>query len=151
MGSKKCRVFYADLWGLREEKYDYLLKNDVTTTGWQELQPIAPYYFFVPKDFSLQDEYEKFCKITEIFREWSSGVQTHRDHFIVGFTEEEVRQKMQIFTGGLPDELVRQGLNLRDTRDWKIQPARESVKEIDWTKCIRLYSYRPFSNSKQFF
>jgi len=44
------------------------------------------------KDFSLLSEYEKFWKITEIFKEWSSGVKTHRDHFVVGFTKEEIIQ-----------------------------------------------------------
>jgi len=26
---KTARIFYADLWGLREEKYTYLFGNDV--------------------------------------------------------------------------------------------------------------------------
>ena len=64
---KMAKVFYADLWGLKGEKYDYLTRNDLKTTKWQELKPVAPYYFFVPKDFSLQKEYEKFWKVTEIF------------------------------------------------------------------------------------
>jgi len=141
---KLAKIFYSDLWGLREEKYDCLLKNDVKTIKWQELEPVAPYYFFVLKDFALQEQYEKFWKVTDIFTKWSSGVKTHRDHFIVGFTEEEIRQRMGVFTGDLPHELVKQGLNLRDTRDWKVKAARESVKEIDWMKYIRPYSYRPF-------
>ena len=73
MSEKKlAKVFYADLWGLRNEKYEYLFKSDVKTTKWEEPDPVAPYYFFVPKDFALQSEYEKFWKVTEIFKEWSS-------------------------------------------------------------------------------
>ena len=122
---KEKAVYYADLWGLREEKYKYLFENDVQTTKWQKLEPFAPYYFFVPKDFALQAEYEKFWKITEIFKEWSSGVTTHRDHFVVGFSKEEIIQRLRIFTGKLPDELVNESLNLKDTRDWKLKEARE--------------------------
>ncbi len=78
MSKKKlAKVFYADLWGLRKEKYDYLFKNDVQSTRWKQLKPVAPFYFFVPKDFALQSEYEKFWKITDIFKEWSTGCGIH--------------------------------------------------------------------------
>ncbi|MCD6455983.1 MAG: hypothetical protein J7K81_04245 [Methanophagales archaeon] len=93
---KKKQVYYADLWGLRSEKYRNLFENDVESTEWQELEPREPYYSFVPKDFARQEEYEKFWKVTDIFKEWSSGVKTHRDHFVVGFTKEEINQRMQI-------------------------------------------------------
>ncbi len=91
--SKLAKVFYADLWGLRKDKYKYLFENDVRTTKWQELEPVAPYYFFVPKDFALQAEYEKFWKVTEIFKEWSSGVKTNRDHFSGRFRKADIIQK----------------------------------------------------------
>lgn len=94
----------------------------------------------------MQAEYERFWKITEIFKEWSSGVKTHRDHFIVGFTKEEIKQKMRTFTGDLSDDLVAQSLNLNDTRDWKLKAARESLKKIDWKEHIKHHSYRPFDN-----
>jgi type I restriction-modification system DNA methylase subunit len=138
------KVYYADLWGLRSEKYKNLFENDVESTDWQELEPRSPYFFFVPKDFALQEEYDRFWKVTDIFKEWSSGVKTHRDHFLVGLTKGEITQRMQTFISDLPDESVKYELNLKDTRDWKIKIARESVKKIDWKKYIRLYSYRPF-------
>lgn len=143
---KKKKVYYADQWGLRKEKYAYLFENDIKTTIWQELEPVSPYFFFIPKDFTLQAEYEKFWKVTEIFKEWSSGVKTHRDHFIVGFTKEEIKQKMRTFTGNLSDDLVAQSLKLNDTRDWKLKAARESLKKIDWKEHIKQYSYRPLDN-----
>jgi len=53
-----AQVKYADLWGLRDGKYCYLLENDIGTTKWQALDPVSPYFFFVPKDFDLLSEYE---------------------------------------------------------------------------------------------
>ena len=53
---------------------------------------------------------------------------------------------MMIFTGELPDELVRQGLNLKDTHDFKLKEAREKLKRDDWEKSVIPYSYRPFDN-----
>jgi len=116
----------------------------VETTKWQELKPVAPYFFFAPKDFALQDVYEKFWKITEIFKEWSFGVTTSRDHFVIGFTKDEINQRLRTFTGNLPDELVRQALALKDTGTWKLSEARQKVRQEDSEKQIRPYAYRPF-------
>jgi predicted helicase len=116
----------------------------VQTTKWQELEPIAPYYFFVPKDFALQAEYEKFWKVTEIFKEWSCGVGTYRDYLVVGFTREEITQKIRIITGTLPDELVRQALNIKDTGSWKFGEARIRIKDKKLEDQIYFYAYRPF-------
>jgi len=140
----KKKVYYADLWGLREEKYKYLFKNDVVSTKWQEIKPTSPYYFFVPKDFALQAEYEQFWKVTEIFRKWSSGVTTHRDHFVVGFTKEEIVQRLRIFMGNLADDLVGQSLNLKDTGTWKLARARQKIRSQEAEDKIYPYAYRPF-------
>jgi len=149
MSEKKlAKIFYADVWGLREEKYEYLFGNDVQTTKWQKLEPVAPYYFFVPKDFALQAEYEKFWKITEIFKEWSSGVKTHRDHFVVGFNKEEIAQRLRVFTGTSPDELVKAGLDLKDTRDWKLGESRKRSKKEKPEDNIYCYAYRIFDNRR---
>ena len=133
---------------MRASKYDYLGKSDFHTTEWKELKPIEPYYFFVEKDFSLQANYDKFMPITEIFDKSSSGVKTHRDHFVVGFTDEEIKQRMRTFISNLPDDLVAQSLDLKDTRDWNLKTAREEVKKIEWKKHIRYYAYRPFDIRK---
>ena len=145
---KEKLVYYADVWGIRDEKYKYLFGNDVRTTKWQKLEPFAPYWFFVPKDFAFQAEYEKFWKVTEVFKEWSSGVKTHRDHFVVGFTKEEIIQKLWVFTGNLPDELVKETLNLKDTRDWKLKEGREKAKQEKLENIIYPYSYRAFDNRR---
>jgi predicted helicase len=141
---KGCKVFYQDVYGLRENKYGYLNKSSIKTTKWKKLKPTEPYYFFVEKDFSLQSKYDKFLSIRDIFIQSSSGVKTHRDHFIIGFTKEELKQRMRTFTSNLPDDLVAQSLDLKDTRDWKLKTARESAKKLDWKKYIREYAYRPF-------
>ncbi len=138
------KIYYQDVYGLREDKYSYLDKNEIKTIKWTKLKAKEPYYFFVKKDFSLQADYDRFVSIPEIFNKYSSGVKTHRDSFVVGFSKNEIIQKMCVFTGNLDDELVAQSLRLKDTRDWKIRSARVRAKEINWKKYIRPYSYRPF-------
>jgi predicted helicase len=138
------KVYYADVYGLREDKYNFLGTHSFRTTDWKELNPTEPYYFFVEKDFSLQEEYGKFISVKEIFHRFSSGVETRRDNFMVGFTKEEVEQRMLTFTSDLSDEIVREGLDLKDTTDWKVEIAREKVKKVYWKKYVRKYAYRAF-------
>jgi len=140
------RVYYQDIFGIRNKKYDFLENHDVTKIKWIELEPSEPYYFFVEKDFSKQSTYEKFWSVSEIFNKYSSGVTTHRDHFVVGFTKAEIKQRIRLFTGNLPDELVRQGLDLKDTHDFNLKKAREKLRKCDWEESILPYSYRPFDD-----
>ncbi|MCF6149799.1 MAG: N-6 DNA methylase [Candidatus Kuenenia sp.] len=140
------KVFYHDIYGQRESKYEYLVKNSIKTTKWKRLKPTEPYYFFVKKDFSQQTNYNAFIGIRDIFNLSSSGVKTHRDHFVVGFTREEIEQRLRMFAGDMSDELVRHGLKLKDTHDFTLKEVRKKIKEIDWNSAIIPYAYRPFDN-----
>ena len=94
----------------------------------------------------MQTTYDKFVAISEIFEKFSFGVTTARDHFVVGFTEHEIKQRMRTFTSNLPDDLVAQSLDLKDTSEWILKATRASIEKSDWTKYIKQYSYRPFDN-----
>jgi predicted helicase len=148
---KEKKVYYADLWGLRTQKYKYLRENDVTSTEWQELEPKEPYYFFVPKDFELQDEYDKFWKVTDIFKERSSGVKTRRDKFMVASSKKDLLQRLNIFVGNLSDEIVSKSLGIKDTKYWSIKKAREAVRKVDFERKVIPYAYRPFDTQFVFY
>jgi len=70
-----------------------------------------PFCFFVPKNFALLDRYQEFWSLSDIFRQWSSAVKTHRDYLVVGFTKRKLLQKLRTFTGPLPDDVVAQTLD----------------------------------------
>jgi len=138
------KVFYNDVYGLRKNKYKYLEKNNIKSTNWVQIKPSEPYYFFVPKDLTEKHNYDKYIKVTDIFHDFSSGVKTHRDHFLVKFNKEEVKQKISTFISDLSEEQIISKLDLRDTRDWNINKARARIKKVDWQKSIIPYAYRPF-------
>jgi type I restriction-modification system DNA methylase subunit len=146
LGKKK--IHYADLWGLRKKKYEYLFKNDVQTTKWQELEPIDPYYFFVPKDFALQAEYEKFWKVTDIFKEWSSGMETGKDNKLVGFTpQERIKVFLDIFDSKVTLQDLKIYHDIKPTSGWRINQRRKEILEKGETfsrENIVSYAYRPF-------
>lgn len=78
-----AKVYHTELFGEREKKYEYLNANDLSTAGYKELTPTEPYYFFVPKDFSVQEEYNKGFNIEKLFLVNTSGVKTHHDNELI--------------------------------------------------------------------
>ena len=79
----KCQVFYFDIRGSRDKKYDFLNKNSFSDVPWEELQPQSPYLFFVPKDFSTQKDYECNFRINDLMPLSTSGVKTHHDKDLI--------------------------------------------------------------------
>ncbi|MHA1382108.1 MAG: type ISP restriction/modification enzyme, partial [Candidatus Helarchaeota archaeon] len=112
---------------------------------WEELKPQSPFYFFVPKDLSAQDEYNEYWQVTDIFPINSVGFATARDHFSIHFTPEEVWDTIVDFSK-LGIEEARNKYRLRkDVRDWKVDLAQKDVIKsgIDKNKIIS-FRYRPF-------
>ena len=62
-----AKVYYADMRGLREDKYNTLSETDVQTTAWNGLQPTSPYYLFVPQVTEHSAEYENGLVVSDIF------------------------------------------------------------------------------------
>ena len=127
-------VFYADLIGTRKYKYEFLVTNNINSVAWSKLNPQGEYKFFVPKDFDLQEEYDNLISITEFFKEYGVAVSTRRDEFMVGFTPQELIERLDIFTGNLPDKEISEQLGISDTADWKVSEARAIVEILYRTK-----------------
>jgi len=100
--AEECKVYYRSIVNdedktTREEKYEFLRNNTWKTVEWEEIKPKEPYYFFVPKDLSLEEEYSKFPKLDEIFEVYSSGVETQKDHVAIQFTPKEMEHVIRDF------------------------------------------------------
>ncbi len=116
----RARVFYADLWGVREAKYQTLLEIDVQHTGWKELDPQAPFYMFVPRDMNLSVEYEGGWKVTDTFPVNVLGFQTHRDPVAVAFDWHALRAQVASYLGSAPSE-----------NEWKEHARRCNYRPFD--------------------
>ena len=80
------KVYHYELYGDRKSKYAQL--NDATLSGipWKMIDVVSPNFFFVPKDFSLQEEYECGMKVDELMPIYSTGVVTSNDAELVSKT-----------------------------------------------------------------
>ena len=110
-----CKVFHSEAWGLREQKYRLLLKNNINTTKWKKLSPKSGFYLFIPRDEKLLKEYESYPKITDIFIQNSVGIVTARDNFVIDSDKERLKQRIRMFIDEkMPDEYVGQTFHLKD-------------------------------------
>ena len=76
---KDCQVFHYGLLGNREYKYEFLNSHNFSDLPWKELNYDGQYCFFVPKDFSLQEEYNNGFKIEELMIINAAGLATGKD------------------------------------------------------------------------
>ena len=134
-------VHHWEIFGKREHKFETLDKNDVYKIKWHKLDYSEPYYFFVPKDFGLEKEYNEGFKIPQLFEIYNSGIQTKRDNTVIQFTNEAIRVVTNDFQN-LPAEEIQKKYQLpKDGRDWKIEWAKKDLmKGFSFQKI----QYRPF-------
>jgi predicted helicase len=139
-------IDYADLWGARDAKYEFLDNRAASSTEWREATPAPGFYSFVPTGDALRQEYETGWKIAEAFPSNVLGFQSHRDDFAVSFDKESVEERVeQLRRLDIPDEDLRQRYSVEDNRDWHLASARESLRaDADWEKGFLRCLYRPF-------
>jgi predicted helicase len=85
-------VWYFDVWGSREKKYDFLRTATLESIRWTPLTPRAPMYLFVPQDTALEAEYQRGWRIPDIFPVHSVGIVTARDGLTIHRTPDAVWQ-----------------------------------------------------------
>lgn len=86
---KYANVYHHSLYGTREDKYSFLNRASLATIPFKKLKPVEPYFFFSPKDFSVQGEYERGFKIDELMPNNCIGVATGNDNTLVRISEDE--------------------------------------------------------------
>lgn len=98
-GQKKtgalAAVYHADLFGKRESKYAFLSEKSLSDIDFRLIENAAPYYFFVPKDFSLSKEYEKGFALNDLFPGNSVGIVTADDKTLIDMKSENLKGKTE--------------------------------------------------------
>ncbi len=100
-GKKKsgelAQVFHFDLFGKREEKYNFLWENSLSSIAFKTLPNQAPMYFMAPKDFALKKEYEEGFSIADLFPIKSVGVVTAKDAILINDSKSELLKNVSNF------------------------------------------------------
>ena len=135
-----CQVFHFDLFGTREEKYDYLNQHNLSDVPWEELNPQEPQMFFTHKDFGLQEEYEKGFKIDELFVKYNNGIESGKDDFFFGFDKDSYRKFIKESFDDKDGCSKR--MNFKDTDNFRLLTSFRKAT-YDESKIISVH-YRPF-------
>jgi hypothetical protein len=142
-----ARVYHADLYGKREDKYAWLDTHDLSTAGYQPITPVSPYYFFTPRQTQNLQAYQSWPSVTEIFPVNSVGIVTARDGFAIAFDKTELQNRVLQFqnTQGLSDDVLAQAYDLKDKPGWSLNAARKKVQaDSNALNKIHPILYRPF-------
>lgn len=142
---RDAQVHYADRYGTRAKKYDWLDACDRGDTEWQEINPSSPEYLFTPRDAALEAEYRRFTSIPDIFPINSVGVVTARDKLTIHWSEQQAWDTVRAFSRMDP-ELAREGYELgEDARDWKVTMAQKDLLDSGLNReQVASILYRPF-------
>ncbi|MGD1713445.1 type ISP restriction/modification enzyme [Dapis sp. BLCC M172] len=139
-------VFYFDLWGKREGKYQFLEDVNFQDVDWIKLKPSQPNFFFSPKNFDLSEEYNEGWSVIDIFPVNSTGFTTHRDNFVIDFDRDKLLKRIQDFRDlSITDEQLSNRYDLKDTPNWKISAQRKLLaNNLNWQTDLTTCLYRPF-------
>ena len=145
-----CKVYYSEIWGQREQKYNWLSNNSFKSTGWKEVHPSSPFYFFTIRNEEGKEVYEKCPKINEIFNNNNTGICTKRDALVIDFEKDTLLKRIRTFAdASLNDELISKifNLKLKDKDRWDLKEARKFLINCNNLEdYIFRVKYRPFDS-----
>lgn len=148
-GKKKSRklgkVFHYDLFGKRDFKYDFLSKNSINKIKFNRLDYNKPNFYFIPKDDTGREDYERGFTMNQLFPNNTSGIVTMGDNFIVDNNKDELINRIKEFISGddNEEELKTKYELGKNYGNWILENKKE-IKKLDLTPVK--FSVRPFDN-----
>jgi predicted helicase len=164
---KRKGIFHIDLYGKRKAKFNRLNELDrkqltklgvqefnkaFRSTKWGKERFIDDLSFFSPmKEATAMLEYGKFWGLTDVFGEYTSGIQTIRDNVTIHHSKESLKSVLNDFQN-LTQEQIEIKYKTEDARDWKISRSKQDIeKNINNEFCYQKIHYRPFDVRETFY
>src|SRR5690606_32921956 len=141
-GKPKNQIKYYDLYGLRKSKYEILFSNSLDSIKWKNLQCSEPYYFFVPKDFELEEQYHSFFSLPDLMPLNSNGLETHRDSITIQYDKKRMEEVVNDFLSLSENEIKNKYQISKEGSEWKVQYAKKDIEKNP--NSITTLIYRPF-------
>ena len=148
------KVYHKDLYGLRQRKYDFLDGATIENVEYEEMIPKEPMYFFVPKNFELQEEYDNGFKVDDLFQLSSVSVVTANDSVLVDINMKELFKKVEQ-AYGVADESFIKRYNYRPFDDrflyydiQKIERPRETTMRQMMHQNVALLTCRQLAGNE---
>ncbi|PPS21282.1 type ISP restriction/modification enzyme [Brachyspira murdochii] len=132
---ENAAVYYYDLYGKREYKYNFLLDNNIKSIEWHKLEYKEPFFLFVKQDEELREKYDKFYSIKDMFRLYNVGIVTSKDSVLIGLNKDKLEEQVKNYYNEFDSSFI-ETINYRpfDKRFVyydadKIERARKDIME----------------------
>jgi predicted helicase len=128
--TKSKSIVHQDIFGLRENKYDWLNKHNIKNIKWQKINPQSPFYLFKKFNEELNLKYQNHHSVKDFFTIGGTGIVTKRDNLSIQWTKELALQSAKDILV-LPEKTFRIKYKLpKDVRDWRYKWALADIKDI---------------------
>jgi len=148
-----AKVFHADCWGLRNDKYKFLSEKSLNEIQFAEVTLKPDNYLFLERDYNLQSKFDSFFGIRDLFIKDSTGVISARDNMVVSMDKDLIKNNVLLFkNSNLPNSALCEKLDISEKKGWDIDKARKRVQKIDDVgSLITAFDYRPFDQQYIFY
>jgi len=148
LSENKKKVYYFSTLAngivTRKDKYAFL-KNEnsrIDKIKWMEFKPEIPNYWFVYKDLSLEKEYQKYWRLTDIFGVYGTGVKTGNNDLFIDVIKKSLIDRMKYLYENTNDAFNK--YRVQKTKQTSLRDnILKSKLELELIKPI---SYRPFDD-----
>ena len=122
-------------------KYTQLSENSVSSLKWNQLKNKDPYYFFVPRNYESENQYNNGFSVSDLFINQNSGIQTKNDSLTINLNKRKLENVVHDFNN-LSVEELKTKFNLKDTSGWTALKAKKDILN-NKGNYYTIY-YRPF-------
>ncbi|EOW0615876.1 type ISP restriction/modification enzyme [Campylobacter jejuni] len=95
--AKNTNIYYHDLYGKRNDKYEFLYENDLNSIKWTLVKNNEPFYLFLPQNNDLLEEYNKGISVKDIFMLSSVGIASSKDAILISTNNKKLEQQVYNF------------------------------------------------------
>lgn len=149
-----AEVFHFDLFGKRELKYDFLIKNNIKSIEYKKVKYNNPDYFFSKNDLGNVENFDESFLISELFKINSLGSLTKRDKLAIDFETESLKNKVLYFldkSKSVEEVCKTFDLVVKDKDKWDANIVRQKIELTNLESNIKNIEYRPFDKRKIFY
>ena len=147
-----AEVYYTDVYGSKKKKLALLNENDVSTLKFSKVKLHAPMYFFVPIDFSCEEEFYSGFSPNELFTIGGVGVRSHRDPVAYQNSLEQIKSVTKDFVEMSEMEIKEKYKIEEESDDSKVSNAIGNLKSFGLKEeYYKQLLYRPFDHKYTYF
>ena len=141
----EAKIHHFDLLGKREEKYQFLIENDLESIPFLKFEPTLPFYNFYKVNNTLQSEYYELISLENLFSLNSVGVKTSRDTLLISKSKNELENNLKFFFENDSSDIEKK-FSLKFNNNWEHSSI---IKKLSIDKArneIQKIRYRPFDD-----